>query len=222
MLPSVSPASLDSKSIPASAWAVIDQSYDISATLALSISVIIHPSLLTRIALTAVFAPLGMVLCLLPFPRIARVSYRVASASTGAFGVVLTIALMGHVSAWSNVWERYWVQDGGDWGTSKEKGLSAAYCLLLASGLVCDWFLHLKFGENPDEVSLMSLVFYIYTYRRIRNGTITSRSTPLIFQTIAVGRGLSHRLCHSGIACLDHTEVSLPLYQTLLFRMMRT
>ena len=61
---------------------------------------------------------------------------------------------MARVPAWANVWERFWVMNGDDWGTSKEKGLSATYCLLLATGLVSDWFLHIKFGENPDEVTI--------------------------------------------------------------------
>ena len=100
----------------------------------------------------AVFVPLGLMLCLLPFPKLSRVSLRLACASSGAFGIVLSIAIMSRVSAWANVWERLWVEDGDDWGTSKERGLSAAYCLLLTTGLVSDWFFHLKFGENPDEV----------------------------------------------------------------------
>ena len=120
-------------------------------------SVIVHPTLLARIALAAVFTPIGTVLCLLPFPRVARASLRIACASAGAFGMVLTIALMARVPAWGNAWERFWVQNGSDWGTSKEKGLSAAYCLLLLTGILCDWFLHHRFGENPDEVCYMRI-----------------------------------------------------------------
>ncbi|THG97782.1 hypothetical protein EW026_g4288 [Hermanssonia centrifuga] len=108
-----------------------------------------HPALLTRIVLTAVFVPIGTILCLLP--RFTRIALRIACASMGSFGIVLAIALLAHIPAWGDVWERYWIHDGSDWGTSKEKGLSAAFCLLFSTGLASDWFIHSKFGENPDE-----------------------------------------------------------------------
>jgi len=123
-------------------------------TLALAISVIVHPPLLSRIVLAAVFALLGTVVCLLPFPCYARVVTRIATSSLGAFGLTVSVALFAHSATWGNVWERLWVLDGIGWGNSKEKGLSAAFCFLFALGLISDWFLHTKIGENPDEVSV--------------------------------------------------------------------
>ncbi|KAI0345730.1 hypothetical protein BDW22DRAFT_907401 [Trametopsis cervina] len=74
-----------------------------------------------------------------------------AASSLGAFGVTETVALFVRNSAWGNIWQRFWVHDGIAWGTSQEKGLSAAFCFLFVVGLVCDWLLHIKIGENPDE-----------------------------------------------------------------------
>lgn len=119
----------------------------------MAVSVIVHPSLLPRIILVAVFAPLGTILCLLPLPRYARPALTVAAASVGAFGMIMAIALFSHNPSWGNVWDRLWVHDGVGWGNSKEKGLSAAFCFLLCAGLLSDWYLHRKIGENPDEVS---------------------------------------------------------------------
>ena len=92
----------------------------------MALCVITHPSLLTRIVLVAVLTPLGTIASLLPFPRYARSALSVASASLGAFGMAETIALFTHNDSWANVWDRLWVHDGEGWGTSKEKGLSAA------------------------------------------------------------------------------------------------
>lgn len=118
---------------------------------ALSISVIVHPSLVARIALLAVLATVGTVLCLLPFPRVRHGFTRLACSSAGSFGLVICIAILMRNSSWGNVWERLWINNDNDWGTSSEKGLSAAYCLFLCAGLACDTFLHHRFGENPDE-----------------------------------------------------------------------
>jgi hypothetical protein len=57
------------------------------------------------------------------------------------------------VASWANIWERLWLKDGSDWGTAGEKGLTAAYALFLAAGVVSDWTLHRWVGECPDEVS---------------------------------------------------------------------
>lgn len=122
----------------------------------MAVSVIVHPSLLGRIVLVAVFTPLGTVLCLLPFPRYARPILAIAAASVGAFGMTMSIALFSHNPSWSNIWDRLWVHDGLDWGSSKEKGLSAAFCFFLVTGVLSDWFLYRKIGENPDEVSAES------------------------------------------------------------------
>lgn len=127
-----------------------------SCTLGLAICVIVHPSLLTRIILTSALALIGTVFCLLPLQRYQHVFVRIATSASGAFGVVTSVALLSSISAWSDVWQRLWVSDGDGWGTDAEKGLSAAYCLMLLSGTACDWFLRRKLGENPDEVCIMS------------------------------------------------------------------
>lgn len=144
-----------------------------SCALALAVSVIVHPPLLARIILAAVFTPLGTILCLLPFPRYARPALTVASVCIGAFGIVMTIALFAHNNSWSNVWDRFWVSDGVGWGSSKEKGLSAAFCFLLCAGLLGDWYLHTKIGENPDEVRIIATVgsFQPSKFTLCRNGT---------------------------------------------------
>lgn len=126
----------------------------ISALFAIAISVIIHPSLLTRIVLTAIFTPILTIFTLLPLARTQHAALRFATASTGAFGLIVSVALLAKIPAWSNVWERLWVaaDNTGTWGITEEKGLSAGYCLFLAAGLACDWILRAKLGECPDEV----------------------------------------------------------------------
>ncbi|KAI0785201.1 hypothetical protein C8Q75DRAFT_776410 [Abortiporus biennis] len=121
------------------------------STLALSISVIVHPNLLTRIVLVSVFTFIGILSSLLTPPKYSHIPMRLATSTSGAFGMVLAIALLAHLPSWGNVWERLWVNDSLEWGNAKEKAMSVAYCLLLASGIVCDWLIHAKIGENPDE-----------------------------------------------------------------------
>jgi len=118
---------------------------------ALFLCVILHPSLTTRIILTAIGLPIIMVLTLLPLIHFQRAALRFATSVTGAFGMVLSIALLSHILAWANVWERYWESDSLSWGTSKEKGLSAAFCLFLCTGMASDWLLRRMFGECLDE-----------------------------------------------------------------------
>lgn len=95
---------------------------------------------------------------LLPIPRVQHCAVRFAAASTGAFGLVVSIALLAKIPAWANVWERLWVAEDptGTWGTSQEKGLSGGFCLFLAAGIACDWLLKRQFGECPDEVRVCS------------------------------------------------------------------
>jgi hypothetical protein len=121
------------------------------STFGLALAVIIHPSLLTRVILTAIILPILMILTILPLPRFQRNTLRFSLSATGAFGVVLSISLLTGVESWADVWVRFWVPDG-PWGSSREKGLSAAYCFLLIGGMGCDWVLRYKFGENPDQV----------------------------------------------------------------------
>lgn len=114
----------------------------------------LHPSLLARIIVIAIFVPIVTILALLPISRCQHSSLRFALSSTGAFGVILSISLLAHIDSWANVWERLWISVGptDQWGSSQEKGLSAAYCFLLVGGIGCDWILKRQFGENPDQV----------------------------------------------------------------------
>ncbi|KAJ7083717.1 hypothetical protein B0H15DRAFT_911772 [Mycena belliarum] len=123
------------------------------ALFALAVSVIIHPNLLARIIITAVFTSTSTLFVLLPIPHVQHSAMRFATASTGAFGLVLSIAILSHIPAWANVWERLWqAQDlSNTWGTTKEKGLSVGFCLFFVAGIACDWLLKRKFGECPDE-----------------------------------------------------------------------
>ncbi|OCH92590.1 hypothetical protein OBBRIDRAFT_791039 [Obba rivulosa] len=119
--------------------------------LALGIAIIIHPPLVVRVALTATFIPVGLLLCLLPIKRTQRPTLRLSMSSNGAFSAVFAIALLADVASWSDAWERLWVPDGSQWATPQEKGLSAAFCLLILAGCACDWFLSKRLGENPDQ-----------------------------------------------------------------------
>lgn len=83
-----------------------------------------------------------------------RPALRVATASSGAFSLVVSIALLARVAAWADVWERLWVSNGDGWGTSKEMGLSVAYCLFTCIGVGSDWALKKWLGECPDEVRI--------------------------------------------------------------------
>lgn len=127
----------------------------VRATLALSLCVAAHPALLTRIVLVSICAPLFMLATTLPIKRTQHIALRIATASLGSFGIILAIGILGKVPAWANAWERLWIKDGAEWGTTKEKGLSAAFCLLFLLGIASDWYLRRRFGENPDQVCLL-------------------------------------------------------------------
>lgn len=122
-----------------------------SSTFGVACTVMIHPSLKARIVLVSILTSIGMVLCLLPFAKYQHVFLRVATSSAGAFGMVLSIATLANIPVWREAWSRLWTADGTGWGSSIEKGLSTVYCILLLLGCLCDWFLHRKLGENPDE-----------------------------------------------------------------------
>lgn len=121
---------------------------------AMTLSVMLHPSLITRQIFVALFASLATIMSLLPIPRTQHGALRFASASAGSFGVVVSITLLAHKSSWQNVWERLWLPASvdNDWGTGVEHGFTVLACLLLILGIVCDWLLHTKVGENPEEV----------------------------------------------------------------------
>ncbi|KAG6814253.1 hypothetical protein H0H92_015368 [Tricholoma furcatifolium] len=124
-------------------------------SLALAICVMIHPPLLPRQILTGLFAVLSllliMVVSLRDLLQFLRPSMRVFTASAGAFSLVLSIALLAHVQAWADVWQRLWLSNGDGWGTSQEKGLTVAFFVFFGAGIVSDFLLHRRFGECPDE-----------------------------------------------------------------------
>jgi hypothetical protein len=119
--------------------------------LSLLFIVIFTPALLARTILTVVFAVLLPVCCLIPVPALQHGALRFSSALIGSFGVIVAGALLGGVPSWADIWTRLWVEKSEQWGNGQEKGLSAAMSLLCVLGVICDWFLKRKFGENPDQ-----------------------------------------------------------------------
>ncbi|GBE85279.1 hypothetical protein SCP_0704660 [Sparassis crispa] len=96
--------------------------------------------------LTSILTLVGAVMCLMPLQKYQHAFLRVATSPVGAFGMTLSIVLFACISL-----ERLWISYGDGWNMSQEKGLSAAYCIFLLMGAACDWFLHNKLGENPDQ-----------------------------------------------------------------------
>ncbi|KAH6918309.1 hypothetical protein BKA70DRAFT_1088986 [Coprinopsis sp. MPI-PUGE-AT-0042] len=127
--------------------------------IALALSIILHPSLLPRLILLGVFSVLLTVLLLVSFfiprlsPTLLHPVLRVCTSGIGSFGLVVAIALLSNpkIDNWANAAERFWIPNGEDWGTSKEKALSAAWGILWAVGMASDWGLRRYFGECPDE-----------------------------------------------------------------------
>ena len=66
-------------------------------SLALALSVAIHPNLLARRVFLALLVPVCCILTVLPVVRTQRGSIRLAAAATGAFGLTLSIALFAYV-----------------------------------------------------------------------------------------------------------------------------
>ena len=190
-----------------------------SYTLALSISVIAHPPLLSRIILSAIFAPLGSIFTLLPFPHCSRIALRIASSSLGAFGVVLSIALFRRNLAWGDIWDRLYLHDSLAWGTSTERGLSAAYCLLFLSGMAVDWYLHRRIGENPDEVRVESILYsysHLICFTHNRNGTATFPSTLMIFPILHIAKAPSPPSSRGGTSSSVVMGLLHQLYPTMM------
>jgi hypothetical protein len=125
-----------------------------SATFAVVVSIMIHPPLLARIVFISVLVPLSTLATVLPISRMRQPFLRFITSSTGAFGAILCMALLSRENkfiAWMEVWERLYYSDGENWGTSGEKGLTAAWSFLLIAGIAMDWILCWRYGENPDE-----------------------------------------------------------------------
>ena len=80
---------------------------------------------------------------------------RMATSCAGAFSVTMAVALLTRsqdYQSWANIWDRLWVADGPGWGTSKERGFDAIFCVVWVTGAFCDWALRRWVGEDPDEV----------------------------------------------------------------------
>ena len=149
----------------------------------MSLSVIVHPSLTVRVVLACILAPAFICITLIPLDRFQHASLRVATSATGAFGIVLSIALLARIPAYGNAWERWWQRDKLEWGSRKEKGLSAALLFIFLTGLASDRFLLWKFGACPDEVSRFSVLSpYLLSDLTIayRSGICTCPPTPSI------------------------------------------
>lgn len=114
--------------------------------------VVCHPAHLARSILLAVFSTISAILCLIPVPIVQHGALRASGAWLGALGIIMSISILAKFSSWADVWARLWVTWSSDWGTSQEKGLSAAFAGLAAVGALVDWALKRQFGECPDEV----------------------------------------------------------------------
>ncbi|KAF9046313.1 hypothetical protein BJ165DRAFT_1527423 [Panaeolus papilionaceus] len=132
-------------------------------SIALSLSVITHPSLPARQILIIIFAVLMPILTMLAL-FIPRLRYRflhpllrTCSASAGSFSLIISIALLitPKEESWANIWERLFLRDGPitrpGWGNGREKGLSAAWAVFWVVGAGVDWALSRWIGECPDE-----------------------------------------------------------------------
>jgi len=124
------------------------------AAFSLFVTAACHPSELARDILLGVFSAISAVLCLLPITTTQHASLRFAAAWLGAFGIILSISILAGISQWTEIWARLWVPWDASWGTSQEKGLTAAFIGLAAAGCASDWLLKRQFGECPDEVCI--------------------------------------------------------------------
>ncbi|KAF8648403.1 hypothetical protein AX16_006312 [Volvariella volvacea WC 439] len=158
------------------------------ATFAVSLCVMIHPSLQSRLIFVGICMPLFLILCVIPFERTWRFSLRLANASTGSFGVTLAISLLRNIKAWGNVWERLWVKDHLEWGGSHEQGLSAGWCLMMVAGVAVDWLLHKKIGECPDQEWDAYLANYAYSLPNQVDRAGTFQPKPPTFWDRLLGR----------------------------------
>lgn len=130
-------------------------------TLTIAISIITHPSLGSRVVLASVITPLVTLLVVVPSAlpsisesKLAHSTARFASSCLGAFSMTVAIALLTRSTlsySWANAWDRLWIANGSGWGTSRERGFDALFCVLWASGSLCDWALKRWIGEDPDE-----------------------------------------------------------------------
>ncbi|KAG8826196.1 hypothetical protein FRC19_009546 [Serendipita sp. 401] len=121
------------------------------AAFSLWVTVACHPAQLARVILLGVCATISAILCLLPIPKVQHGAVRSAASWMGALGIVISISILGKISTWSDVLGRLWVAWDRTWGTSQERGLTAAFIILALAGIGVDWLLKRQFGECPDE-----------------------------------------------------------------------
>jgi len=164
-------------------------------SLALALSITIHPNLLTRRIFLALSAAICCIFTLLPFPRTQRNGIRLAASATGTFGLIVSIALLAHAQSWSNVWERLWVTDGNGWGDGVERALSAGYWLILITGCAVDWALRRYLGGNPDEEWDSYLTEY-------------AASLPLARDRAGIFQPLSYSFWDRLLPCLRRSKTS--------------
>ncbi|KIK69868.1 hypothetical protein GYMLUDRAFT_34258 [Collybiopsis luxurians FD-317 M1] len=170
---------------------------------ALGVSIIIHPSLRTRVVLTTVLIILVTIaagLCLF-IPALGKFKHpliRFLSSSIGAFGVTMSISLLSSASSsWSSPYSHLYLASSPaivttpslEWGTSAEKGFSALFCVLLLLGTACDWALWKKFGECPDEKWDTYLAEYAANLPNDTNRTGTFEPFASVWDRI-FGRGI--------------------------------
>jgi hypothetical protein len=118
-------------------------------TLALSVSIMTHPPLIARYILLVLLEAAFLVFFIMPKTR--HIALRVALASTGAFAVVQSISILCSFDGWSVPFERLYVSDGINWGTTQEHGMTALVAVLFAIGCGSDWLCKGRFGEDPDQ-----------------------------------------------------------------------
>ncbi|KAH8077047.1 hypothetical protein BXZ70DRAFT_963409 [Cristinia sonorae] len=176
----------------------------------IALSIMLHPALLARIIITAVLTSLGTLLCLIPIPKYSHVPLRLATSAAGSFGTVLCISLLAHIPAWSNSWARFWVSNDAEWGTAKEKGLSGAYCILLALGAFCDWCLHRYFGENPDEKWDQYLADYEDNLPNDKNRAGVFQPPQSLWDRLLSRSHPSHTLLPKQDVYLDDLDTKVP------------
>lgn len=171
----------------------------VRAAFSLFITVVCHPAKLARVILLTVCSAVSAILCLLPIPHIRYIALRSGGAWLGAMGVIVSISVLSRVSDWADAWARLWVNWDSHWGTSQEKGLSAAFAILAALGIATDWLLKRQFGECPDEVRIDSFS-YLDTRSEFyhRNGTTIWRIMPPISPTLMTGPAIFQLHFHSG------------------------
>lgn len=137
----------------------------------IALSVMLHPPLMGRRILLAaliilIAVPTTFIGVVSPYivaaqnnaylaylPSLAHPLLRFCTASSGSFGIILSISLLLKHPAkpWADVWERLWVNDGAGWGTSQEKGFTAAWVFFAGLGILEDWALRKWLGDDPDE-----------------------------------------------------------------------